>query len=615
MRKFSILVVARQPRPRVSLAALLATACMLFGAGAAFAQPEPIAFQAAVPPAPETVQLFHLTSPKPPTEFLNEKLQILKLPGLQTEQNKLISRGSMAPEQRQLVRAFVNPVTGDAHLIPNLAELVQPAPQAGPKPQMLEREKLQATARAVLLDERFIPRDLTELRPVDAIPVLGGSTTRQTALASTPTRMEPRTVMTLVPVARYAAGLPVYGRGSQAVVALANDATVVGLLRRWRAATSSETVAARISGDDVRASIERQLKPQVANGSHAVVDTIVLGYYDGAGDYLQPVYVFEATVTPPTAQVSPIRVRGYVPIGRPREPIPDLAGPPAGSAPAQASMPTELKTLTPRAALDPATDAKIRGEIGGGGSAGDITLGEYANRDWRNDSGYVDMSYAFLDGLTSDNIEPINRTQWYEAWPWEVSGPASRYYLNAVNVAYTVPHGDWLENTTLRNNADFWYVQNIGTGGNPGFGSAAGGVLATWIIMSCEVVPSYYDRQNAIGGSGNGYTAFDAWWPVFQGLHNVIGFRTEMFYPDDNLQWNFGHDAALGGDLNASWFMAVAAAENLDGEYTSQHLNGNPPVHWDRASTMIDGRDLGQSIYSVGAQSPSNTLWNFWMGN
>ena len=30
---------------------------------------------------------------------------------------------------------------------------------------------------------------------------------------------------------------------------------------------------------------------------------------------------------------------------------------------------------------------------------------------------------------------------------------------------------------------------------------------------------------------------------------------------------------------------------------------------------MIDGRDLGQSIYAVGAQSRSGTLWNFWMGN
>jgi hypothetical protein len=30
---------------------------------------------------------------------------------------------------------------------------------------------------------------------------------------------------------------------------------------------------------------------------------------------------------------------------------------------------------------------------------------------------------------------------------------------------------------------------------------------------------------------------------------------------------------------------------------------------------MIDARDLGQSIFNVGAQSASSTLWNFWMAN
>jgi hypothetical protein len=95
----------------------------------------------------------------------------------------------------------------------------------------------------------------------------------------------------------------------------------------------------------------------------------------------------------------------------------------------------------------------------------------------------------------------------------------------------------------------------------------------------------------------------------------VIGFRTIMFYPDDNLNWGFGFDASLGGDVNAAWFQEVAAYHGGDGTYASQHLNGNPQVHYDRASTMIDARNLGQSIYSVYAQSASSTLWNFWMND
>jgi hypothetical protein len=47
----------------------------------------------------------------------------------------------------------------------------------------------------------------------------------------------------------------------------------------------------------------------------------------------------------------------------------------------------------------------------------------------------------------------------------------------------------------------------------------------------------------------------------------------------------------------------------------SQHLAGGPQVHYDLASTMIDARDLGHSIFHVTAQSASTTLWNFWMNN
>jgi hypothetical protein len=88
-----------------------------------------------------------------------------------------------------------------------------------------------------------------------------------------------------------------------------------------------------------------------------------------------------------------------------------------------------------------------------------------------------------------------------------------------------------------------------------------------------------------------------------------------VFYPDDALNYGFGSDAARGGDVNAAWFDEVTAIHGKDGTYPSQDLIGNPKVHYDRASTMIDARDPGQSISSVGAQSASSTLWNFWMAN
>jgi hypothetical protein len=572
--------------------------------------PPSIRFTAEVPVPPPQMDVYKLKATRAPVDFLNEKLGAGKLPALALEKKTYVARDASQRDEHDRVRAFADTTTGDAHFIPNLAELVA----AGAPKERVASERLQSVARSAFADTRFIPRDATEVRLADPIALMGGATERATSV-----RSEPRVVMTMVPALRYASSYRVYGRGSLALLTLANDGSIVGALRRWRTAEAGGHVEGARKSEQVREEIERQLRPHVPDGSNAVVDKIELAYYDDNANYMQPVYRFEATVQPPDRKISDIRVAGYVPVGKLIEPIPDLAAKPRGEAPAMPKRPD--KPGATYGALSPEEDANLRAEIGGAGTPDDITLGEYANQDWPNDSGYVDMSYAFLHGLTFLNsifpglTPPVTRTQWYVAYPWEVVGPSSRYFMNAVNVAYTVPHGDWLLNTTRSNCCDVWNVPDIGTGGNPGYGAAAGGVLATWVIMSCEVIPAMIDRSREIGGTGNGYTAFDAWWPVFQGLHNVIGFRTIMFYPDDNLNWGFGFDASLGGDVNAAWFQEVAAYHGGDGTYASQHLNGNPQVHYDRASTMIDARNLGQSIYSVYAQSASSTLWNFWMND
>jgi hypothetical protein len=597
--------------------ALLATSSVLAPLATLSAQTLPIAFAATVPPAPAEMQVYKLAPTAAPLEFLNEKLAALKLPALKLERNTYVARGTTGQSDQDRVRAFADSVSGDVHYIPNLAELARPAVKANE----LSVDRARTVARSLLNDTRFIPKDATELRIIEPIPVMGSTTEHPRAGAPPAFRRvssSPRVVMNIVPAVRYASGLQVFGRGSHALVTLANDESVVGALRRWRMASPGETIHPGDSAERVRADVERQLRPLVGtHGARATVDKIVLAYYDGNANYLQPVYRFEATVrpdadqTPAGKRISNIKVAGYVPIGKLFEPIPDLAAKPSGATPSTPKRPD------PSASRTQITDAEPAPKT----AQDDISLGEYVNQDWPNDSGYVSMADSFLNGLTFLNTiypgatPPVARTQWYVAYPWEVVGPSSKYFLNAVNVAYTVPHGNWLINTTLSNCCDTWYVPDIGTGGNPGFGAAAGGVLATWIIMSCEVIPSYYDRANQATGTLDGGIAFQAWWPVFQGLHNVIGFRTVMFYPDDDLQFGFGYDVSLGGDINAAWFQEVAANDGDDGTYADTNLRGSPQVHYDRASTMIDGRDLGQSIYSVGAQTASTTLWNFWMGN
>jgi hypothetical protein len=561
-----------------------------------------ITFTATVPAAPAQMQVYKLAATPVPTEFINEKLFAVKLPALKMEQKALVSRGATGQAPTDQVRAFANPVSGDVHFVPNLMELAMAPNQARP----LAPETAVAVARTALTDVRFIPKDVTELRLSGAIQVTGGSA----AHGATAAAAEPKVVMTLVPAVRYASGMPVYGLGSRALIAVANDQSVTGALRRWRTASLGTTIKPVMNAAQVKADIVRQLTPYVAGGTHANVDLIELAYYDANASYLQPVYRFAATLTPAQKGAANIRIAGYVPVGAALEPIPDLVTAPSGEKPSMSSAP-------PAASERPQMTMEMSGGVGGVSS---ISVGEFANADWPNSGAYLDMANNFLSGLnlghTFAPAQPsFSRTIWWTAYSWQVNSPSSKQWMNAVNVAYTEPHGDWWLNTALRNDADFWYIDKIGVGGNPGFGAAAGGKLATWVIMSCEVVPSVYDLQNQIGGNGNGGAAFTPWWPVFQGLHNVIGFRTEMLYPDNALQSGFGEDAALGGDINAAWFDEVAAYDGNDGTYQSQHLNGNPQVHWDRASTMIDARDLGQSIYSVNAQTASSTLWNFWMGN
>jgi hypothetical protein len=570
------------------------------------AQTANVEFTAQVPPAPAEMQLYRLAPTAAPVDFLNEKLTALKLAPLKLESKTYVTRGATGATDADKVRAFVEPTSGDMHFIPNLAELSRPSTQAAELPA----ERARSAATAIFADARFIPKDGTELHVVDPIAVMGGTLERGAGPAAPQGRtVAARVVLTLVPAVRYASGLRVYGRGSHALASVGNDGSLVGALRRWRTASAGDKVRPTATAEQVRAEITRQLHPFIGtHGARATVDKIALAYYDGNASYLQPVYRFEATISTEAKQIAPIKVAGYVPVAKTLEPIPDLAAAPQREKPSAPKRP-------------PTTGPQPRDKSMGGGIPGDISLGEYVNQDWPNNGAYVDMSNSFLAGLTFlDSFipgltPPTVRTQWYVAYPWEVVGSDSKYFLNAVNVAYTVPHGNWLINTTLSNCCDTWYVPDIGTGGNPGFGSAAGGVLATWIIMSCEVIPSVYDRANQASGPHDGSLAFTAWWPVFQGLHNAIGFRTEMFYPDDALQFGFGYDASLGGDINAAWFQEVAAVDGDDGTYNDGNLTGNPSVHYDRASTMIDARNLGQSIYNVSPQSASTTLWNFWMNN
>ncbi len=581
------------PTLRGALAALSCLACL--AAGTAAAQAPAIQFKAEVPTPPAQMQVYKLTPTAAPLAFVNEKLAAARLPALSAEGTTHVSRAANVKDSNDAVRAFLDSKSGVTSFSPSMADLTVKAEPA----RALTPQQHLTIAASALADTRFIPKDATTLKTASPVIVTGSSGIRRVGNAGgTASQTPQKTMFTITTAIRYAGGYQVYGRGSHAAISTANDGTIIGAVRSWHTATAGDRIQPAMTAAQVKADIQRQVQPYVTSArTSGSIDTIELAYYDANGSYLQPVYRFIATVKTSAKTLPDSHLVGYVAVGKPLEAIPDL-----------------VPKVTIRPATPPQTGAAPP-SAGGIGSAS-ISVGEYPNQSWQTDSGYCSMSEAFLSGLqsnTNPSLPKFARTQYYVAYPFEVNGASSKNYLNAVNIAYTVPHGNWWLNTTLSNYGDEWYIQSI----NPGFGAATGGKLAAWILASCENIPSCYDKQNQAGGNG-GTTAFDPWWQVFQGLHHVIGYRTEMLYPDDGVFSDFGALAAQGGDICYAWFTTMANhyPSTPENTYNDSNLTGNPLVHWDRGCTVVDSRCLGQSIYNVSPQTTaSTTLWMFWMGN
>ena len=550
-----------------------------------------IRFTATVPRSPNTLPIFALHDTAVPQTTIYRALLFHQASPLRLEHAALAARDF----KTNALRAYVEPKSGESIVIPDLSHVTPVISSIRPLD----------VASSIFAGKDLLPHDVTTYQLGREIPVLGSAIRKPTISGAQPQVLAaPTTRYTFVAARRFAAGYPVYGIGSHASVAITPNGQLSGVLRRWKQASNAGSLINRNNTASVDAAIIKQLAPYTKDTA-ITVDSIKLAYYDGNANYMQPVYRFTAVLHPLQGVAADARIAGFVPVGQTREAIPALR---EMSSLTKVEMPIQSRHP---ALQHPAILSNIR--LQSGGTSSRITVGEYLNRD-NTLNGMADQFYS---GLTlhlpffPSFGPPIVRTQYVGAYPWEVVGANAQSYLNSVNIAYTQPHGDWYVNTTYSNYADFWDVRNIGVNGNPGFGAAAGGKLATWIIDSCEVVPSFYDLNIT---TGNGYNAFKPWFPVFQGLHNVIGFRTEMWLYD-GMNTQFGFAAQLGGDINSAWFQEIAADPAYNDGYTYLDPHINQYVHMGRASTFIDGRDLGHSIYDVAPQSASTTLWNFWMGN
>jgi hypothetical protein len=250
-------------------------------------RPQPagsIRFTATVPLVTQPLPLFALTPTQAPVSLLSDHLATLKAPKLAMEHEVFAARDA----KTELLRAYVDPKTGDAELLPNLSTLIT-------QKEAITPEAATETARVLLNNPAFLPKDDTTYHLAPVLQVNGGAATRPTVAGQAGTGTPAAVRLTFVPTLRYAAGLPVYGSGSHLAIAVDNNKTVQGFIRRWSSAKQAENIAPTLTAEQVQQSIREQLKAYAGHAT-VTVDRIVRAYYDGNGRNLQPV-----TTSPPSS--------------------------------------------------------------------------------------------------------------------------------------------------------------------------------------------------------------------------------------------------------------------------------------------------------------------------
>jgi len=353
----------------------------------------------------------------------------------------------------------------------------------------------------------------------------------------------------------------------------------------------------------------KQLVPTASAGVPVRVDGVDVCFYDSGANFIQPVYRFWATLHANSSgnrTTSPTHLLGYLPIGsHSPEAIPDLSNP-------------------PRQSVQPTTPVAPKGLVGVlQERVPTIRVGRYVVR---NDSHqWVTNANNFLSVLQSPNgilgnilgsifssLGPranFLNSQYYWAYPYLFT-TSKNSFINSVHLAETEVHGNWHLFSTLQNDADFVHLSDIPA---DGYGGGANGTLAYWILHSCEVIPTTTDYSAA-----DRHLAFDAWFRVFNGLHAVVGYRTEMWI-GDSVMPTFGRSISLGAPFVSSWLQIVHddsadyVTKGKDQLYFDTNRQINEPMG--RPSAVVVCGHEGDTVLQIENLGRPSCLREFWYEN
>lgn len=537
-----------------------------------------------VPKIPSSLPTVKLTASAPPEAFLRDTLGKIgvNLANIQPLSHTTLLPAKGAPEQllgvveQDHLRAVWHRQTGEAQIFPQF-ETLHPAPFiAKQDPHLAQAVTL---AKQVLANPDILPKDDTRYIVGDARPVVGS--TAQFKPGAAPSASQPQLYLSYVPLQRTVNGFKVYGPGSRAAIAVGAEGGIQGFVKSWKTGSLAASVKEKRNAAQVRAALAALLQPMTKD-SDVTVLSVEIAYYDNNGDAMLPLYRAISRLHPHASKGAPPRLLGdddylatYLAYGDGRLP-PELT---PASGPLPIDAPKKVAAMEPE---------KI--------AADDPTVGMYVVRDAPSganpSSGFVAEANGFWNGLqSSSGASQFTKAQYFWAVP-ELYTTDEASFVNSVNIALTEAHGaPWLF-TTESNCCDTVNINAIPA--SQGYGSVNHGKLNFWIIHSCSVVPSAEDNS--------------AWWmpwfKVFQGLHAVMGSRTEMYFDGGAVNQPFGQSIGNGASVISAWFNATLSY------YPASR---QPPI--DRPSAVTVCGHEPDTVFNPAPLSAPNCLTNYWQPN
>jgi len=477
--------------------------------------------------------------------------------------------GSVCTYERKRLAGFTHSRTGASHVFPSLEQLKSGKGLA---------DRAASVAAKLVDDESLFPRDDTIVTPLAPITLVGSQLSRSGK------RTRTGEYLAYVRFQRRVNDIPVFGPGHRATVGVAADGSIHAVAHRWRPAATTKRVIAPHSPQKVAKIISTQLAAS-AGDADVTVDNVSLAYYDGGGKFLQPVFRYEASIPFPEAngrRPAARRLFGYVSIGSAPESLPKL-----GAGPGK-------KPKAPKGAKPPAAPPP-----------GDRTVGRYVVR---NDSSeWVTSANEYLAGLRGNFLGfqfspsiPFTDSQYYWAYPYLFESDKNSF-VNSVQIALNEVHGNWWWFSTRDNNDDGVNLSSIPSSG---YGAGSGGSLCYWIIHSCEVIPTQTDESNS----------FDIWWNIFNGLHAVVGYRTDMWI-DDDVTGPFGFFVSLGASFVPAWLNEVASNDSYDDGDTYHDGNRNMDEPMGRASAVAVCGHSDDTANELAPLGRPDCLTEWWFNN